>query len=293
MFRRAHRFVPLFVAAFAAAPLLAQDAPPPEKTFPKWGDTAELGWVATSGNSEGSTIGLKNTLTRENERSLFELKLGGVRVETTTITLFAVGNATDFTRVEEKSTATTAENYFLNGRYDHKITDSFFWFAGAGWDRNRPAGVDNRYVASAGVGNIWFDTDRHKWRTDYSATGTNQENVVDDPEFDETFVGVRLSSTFMQKFGANDIGIFTNDTTVDENLNQTDDWRVNMTNAVSINMSTHLALKVSLQWLYDNAPSLKEVDLFDPGDLTTPIGRVLVELDELDSLFTTALVVTY
>ena len=97
----------------------------------------------------------------------------------------------------------------------------------------------------------------------------------------------------LQKFGANDVGAFTNDTTVDENLNQTDDWRVNMTNAVSINMSTHLALKVSLQWLYDNAPSLKEVDLFDPGDLTTPIGTVFVEADDIDTLFTTALVVKY
>jgi len=297
MTRRATR-TPIALALIAAGtlPVLAQDpAPPaaPEKKFPKWSDTAELGWVATSGNSESSTFGLKNSLSRENEHSLFELKLGGIRVASTTINLFAVGTPTDFSREEDTETSTTAENYFLNGRYDRKITEKFFWFGGAGWDRNRFAGIDNRYVGFAGVGNIWVDTDRRKWRTDYSLTGTKQENVVDDPTFDDTFFGVRLSSSFLQKFGAHDVGSFTNDTIVDENVDQTDDWRVNMTNAVAINMSSHLALKVSLQWLYDNAPSLKEVNLYDPGDLTTPIGTVLVELDELDTLFTTALVIKY
>lgn len=296
--RAASPIVALAVLAAGAFPALAQDpaapAPPAEeKKFPKWSDTAEFGWVATSGNSESSTFGLKNTLTRENERSLFELKLGGVRVETTTITLFAVGNSTDFTREEDTTSATTAENYFVAGRYDRKITDRFFWFAGAGWDRNRPAGIDNRYVAMAGVGNIWVDTDRRKWRTDYAITGTDQENVVDDPTFDDTFIGLRLSSAFLQKFGANDVGVFTNDTIVDQNLNETEDWRVNMTNAVALNINSRLALKVSLQWLYDNLPSLKEVDLFDPGDLTTPIGRVFVEADDLDTLLTTALVIKY
>jgi putative salt-induced outer membrane protein YdiY len=286
----------LALCAFAAGalPALAQDpAPPAEKKFPKWSDAAELGWVATAGNSESSTIGLKNSLARENEHSLFELKLGGIRVETTTITLFAVGTPADFSREEDRTSATTAENYFLNGRYDRKITEKFFWFAGAGWDRNVFAGIDNRYTGGGGVGNQWCDTDRRKWRTDYALTATKQENVVDDPEFDDTFGGVRLSSSFLQKFGAHDAGSYGNDTILDENLDQTDDWRVNMTNWVSVNMSTHVALKVSLQWLYDNAPSLKEVDLFDPSDLTTPVGKALVEVDELDSLFTTALVIKY
>jgi putative salt-induced outer membrane protein YdiY len=295
MTRRAPRAL-VALAAFAAGalPVLAQvPAPPAEKKFPQWHDTAELGWVATSGNSESSTIGLKNSLARENQHSLFELKLGGIRVESSTINLFAVGTATDFTREEDTQSATTAENYFLNGRYDRKITEKFFWFGGAGWDRNRFAGIDNRYVGFGGVGNIWVDSDRRKWRTDYSLTGTRQVNVVDDPTFDDTFGGVRLSSSFLQKFGAHDVGSFTNDTILDENLNQTDDWRVNMTNAVAVNISSHLALKVSLQWLYDNAPSFKEVNLYAPADLTTPIGTVLVELDELDTLFTTALVIKY
>jgi hypothetical protein len=53
-------------------------------------------------------------------------------------------------------------------------------------------------------------------------------------------------------------------------------------------MSDMLALKVSLQWLYDNLPSLELVD-YTPG--TPP--QVPVPLDDLDTIFTTSLVVNF
>ena len=282
-------------ACAAAVPAAGQDSPA-EKKLPKWSDTAELGWVATSGNSESSSFGFKDTLTREGKNDLFELKLGGIKVSSTDIRLYAVGSSTDFSREEDKTSSTTAENYFLAGRYDRNIFPKFFWFGGAGWDRNVPAGIQNRYVAFGGVGNNWFTGDRRKWRTDYSATGTKQDNVVDDPTFNDTFFGVRLTSTFLQKFGDGDNGSYGNDTTIDENLDDTTDWRVNMTNWVSLNFTSHLALKVSLQWLYDNLPSLQAVNLYpttDPGGAGTPIGTALVPVDDLDSIFTTALVIKY
>jgi putative salt-induced outer membrane protein YdiY len=281
-------------AAPAATPAVAP-APPV-----KWSDTAELGYVATSGNSESSTIGFKNALAREEGKSRFEIKLGGIRVSTTDITLTAVGTPTDFTREKDTQTRTTAENYYLNGRYDRKITDRFFWFAGVGWDRNVPSGIADRYMALGGVGNIWIDAERRKWRTDYSVTGTKETDVVEAPDFNSTFAGVQVSSSFKQKFGQHDIGLFVNDTIVDENLSDTTDWRVNMTNSVALNMTSHLALKVSLQWLYDHQPAFKSVPLFDAAgnpvlDPAPPNSQVqvLVPADDLDTIFTTALVIKY
>ena len=281
------------VLASATVAARAQVAPAAEKKVPKWSDAAELSLVATSGNSESNSFAFKNTLLREGKNGLFELKLGGLKVETTTISLSAEGTPPNVDRVEDKDRETTAENYYLTGRYDRNIAGRFFWFAGAGWDRNEFAGIENRYVGFGGFGHNWFDTDRRKWRTDYSATGTKQDNVLDDPDFDDTFFGIRLSSTFLQKFGAHDVGTFGNDTIIDENLNETKDWRVNMTNWVALNLSSHLALKVSLQWLYDNLPSFKEVDLFDPADPGNTTDTHPVELDDLDTLFTTALVIKY
>ena len=107
--------------------------------------------------------------------------------------------------------ALSAESYLLNGRYDYKVHERFFWYGSTGWDRNRFAGIQNRYVADGGIGNV---------------------------------------------------------------------------------MSTHLALKISLQWLFDNEPAFREFELENP--LATPTGtQVVVELDELDTIFTSSLVVNF
>ena len=74
---------------------------------------------------------------------------------------------------EVDSTSTSAESYYFEGRYDRDITDRFFWFAGAGWDQNRPAGIDQRYTAFSGVGNTWRDDDDVEFRTDYGLSYTD------------------------------------------------------------------------------------------------------------------------
>lgn len=256
-----------------------------------WSDTAEFGYVLTDGNAESSTLGFKNTLTRAWERTSMTFKVGGVRAESTnTVSRFAVGTPDDFTETRITQDETTAESYYLNGRYDHKITDSFFWYAGAGWDRNRPAGVENRYTGVGGVGNIWYDTDTIKFKTDYALTYTDQEDVITNPAVDDTFAGFRFSWAYLHKFGENTT--YTNDLVFDENVDETDDWRADMTNSLAVAMSKRLALKVSLQWLYDNQPAFDEVALFDTVG-GTQIGTVFIAKDELDTIFTASLVVNF
>ena len=288
----------LLLALGAATPLAAQDKPAEKKLG--WKDTAELGYVLTSGNSNSSTLGLKNTTAYDWQSARFEMKLGAIRVESTPTASFAVPDGTDF-KLGDTDPEVTAESYFLNGRYDRNITEKFFWFAGAGWDRNTFAGIQNRYTAFGGVGNIWFDSDRIKWRTDYALTYTKEEDVVEPADFDGTFAGARVSSAFLYKWS--ETGSYGNDTVVDENLDHTADLRVNMTNWVAVNMSTHLALKVSLQWLYDHQPALINADQFtaDPDEGGVPVDangdgvtdQVAVEADSLDQIFTTALVIKY
>ncbi|MBI3450316.1 MAG: DUF481 domain-containing protein [Acidobacteria bacterium] len=281
-------------AALMTAGILVLADPAALADGPKlgWADSAEFSYVATSGNTETQTLGFKDKLTRTWERSLFTLNAGGIRVETTTTDRFAVGTTSSFGVTENKQTVVTAENYFLNGRFDHKISDHFFWFGGAGWDRNTFAGIQNRYTAFGGVGNIWADSDTFKWRTDYGATYTHQEEVVSDPTTQDSFAGLRLSSALARKLGGSTA--YTNDTVVDENLNDTKDLRATMTNSLSVSMTKRLAVKISLQWLYDNRPSFKDIDLFAPGTPPTPTGtKVPFELARLDTIFTTSLVVNF
>lgn len=243
-----------------------------------WSDTAEFSFVMTSGNSESSTLGFKNTALRKWTDSLLTLNAGGIRVETTTITRDEdTSGMLDTTETSE----TTAEAYYLNGRYDRNISERLFWYAGAGWDRNTFAGIDNRYAVEGGVGNVWFDEEDHKFRTLYGVTYTDQEDVVPDPTVDDTFAGAKFSWSYLNRFGSNTT--YENTLAVDLNLDETDDWRANMINSIAVAMSERLALKVSHRILYDNMPSLVSVG-------TTPL---LVELDDTDTIFTASLVVNF
>ncbi len=267
----------LSLAGLSGSPTSAAEAPP-AGTPParSWAETAELSYVVTGGNAETSTLGFKNSFTKKWDGSNFELKTGAVRASSTT-TRFALGPSdTDFDVVKE--TDLTAESYDLNGRYDRNIGDHAYWFAGAGWERNRFAGVENRASAAAGLGNRWADQDRLKYRTDYAVTYTKQDDVTEPPGFEATYAGFRLTSNLFLKLGPN--GSYGNDTLVDENLKETTDLRVNMSNWVAVSMSNHLALKVNLQLLYDHQPAVRELDRVTA--LGGPVvSKVLIDLDTL------------
>lgn len=257
-----------------------------------WQDSADLSYVTTSGNSETSTIAFKNKLWRLWEKSGVEFVVAGLRSDATTTTLTATrdpNNPNDVNVDEESDNEKTAENYLINGRYDRYITDRFFWFGSAGWDRNEFAGVQNRYSGAAGLGNLWFNSDHMKFRTDYSLTFTSQENVVSDPEFDDKFAGLRLSYDYLHKLGK--VTTFQSTLVIDENLEDTSDYRASFFNSVGVTMTSHLALKVGYLMQYDHDPALQSVAVTPPG----PPGpnEVFVELDELDTVFTTSLVINY
>lgn len=256
-----------------------------------WFDTAELSFVATNGNAKASTLGFRNTLLRVWPEAQFNIEAGGLRAESTFTTLSAVGTSiADFELVEESENRLTAENYFLRGKYDRQINERFFWYASAGWDRNQFAGIQNRYFGAGGVGNVWFDNDTARFRTDYGLSVTRQEDVVGSPDATDTFLGARLSSDYWRQLTSN-TG-YGNLTILDENLNETSDLRIDMTNYVTVSMTERLALKVSHQLLLDNQPSLVAVPLFLPGG--DPSGEnVFVEADSVDSIFTIALVMNF
>ena len=71
------------------------------------------------------------------------------------------------------------------------------------------------------------------------------------------------------------------------NVNEFDDFRADMINWVSVAMSKRLALKVSLQTLYDNEPALVRIPL-NAGATT-----VEIPVEDLDNILTASLVVNF
>lgn len=267
------------------APAWAQDAERPLG----WHDQADLSYVATSGNASSTTLGLNNKLEHLWQGATFKLTTSALRAESTDRTRVAVGTP-DAYRVDESSNRRlTAEKYALRARYDRHLGAELVWFVGTGWERNELAGVANRYQAIAGLGSVWWENERSHFKTDYGVTSTEQQDVVDAGDGTGTFLGAQLGIDFRQQIGER--AELTLDLAIDENLDTTADLRADLTNALSVSMNEHLALKVSYQLLFDNRPALEVIPL--QGASALPGATVRVPLERLDAIFNAALVVRF
>lgn len=288
----------------APASLLAQTAPPPtvgpggakaDDNPTGWTAKAGLSYVATGGNAEASTLGLKFGAAYNWTRTFFTLQGSAVRSSTTFKDSFAVGpSESDFTLVNNERSETTASNYFLDANVDHTITKRFYWQAGAGWLRNTFAGIESREAGRGGVGYFWTDPDSKgvKFRTALLATLTHQSETVPDPTTDDTFVGARFLADLSVPFGAK--SLFASRAAMDENLQSTDDFRMTWWNSLGVTMTDRLALQVSLLLYFDNQPALQEISRYggisDGLPVGPPIGTATTVLKKWDREFAVSLV---
>ena len=273
----------VLVAWTMALPAFSQES---EEEKRPWTNVAELSAVFTGGNSESSTFSFKNDYAYAWDNANFTFKFGGFRAESVTFTRFAQGTVDNFTIVENKDREKTGENYFVALKYDKKITEKFFWFTGFNWDRNEFAGIKNRYSVSGGVGNIWLDTDRRKFRTDYGVQYTQEDLVFEQAGFDDTYASAVVSYSWFEAVGKN--SAFKQDLKVNWNLDETDDWRAELDNGFTTSISEKVALKIGLLLLFDNQPAFATLPLLGADGVQVPY-----ELDDLDTVFTTSLVINF
>jgi putative salt-induced outer membrane protein YdiY len=247
--------------------------------------------VFTGGNAGSSTVGLRNQLKHDWTDAVFLADVGLLRADSTQFTRTATGlSPASFTLTKDALTALTAENYYARGRYERQVDPRLFWYAGAGWERNTFAGIDNRYTWVGGVGHTWFDDEQSAFRTAYGFSYTVQDDVVELPGSETSFAGLRLSYDYRRQLTPTTE--FTSAFVADENLQDTGDFRTDLTNAVAVSMTSRLALKISWKLLYDHEPSFAGVPLLFPSGVPTG-GTVFVALDGVDNFLTFALVASF
>ncbi|HVS65866.1 MAG TPA: DUF481 domain-containing protein [Thermoanaerobaculia bacterium] len=275
------------LGASLASALLAGAAGAQEEREPGWYDTAELTLVQTAGNTEASTLGLRNLLERLWSDAHLGFTTRALRSEQATLTRFARLSDAGLELVELDDTELSAENYLARLRYRHDVIESFFWFTGTSWERNQFAGFDSRTSAVGGVGNTWWDREDTHLRTNYGATWTREENLEGESD---SFAGVEVGWDYRRDFGAT--SSYSSVLQIDQNLDDTDDLRADFVNAVSVKMTGRLALQLSLQLLYDNQPASTLIPVIDAEGAPTG-DRVPFELDVLDSVLNVALVIDF
>ena len=312
----------ILMLGLGSGPALAQDEDGERELG--WSNTTDLSFVLTDGNSAARTLGFANRLRRVWPRSRLQVDLTGVRSGTSDDRfflvdpgfVFPVGGTPDDPTFRFVTPAPTPDvaNYLVGGGYDRNITDQFFWNTGASWDRNENAGILHRYIAYAGVGNIWSDTEVRRFATSYGISYTDREEKAHDPEKDRRFGGARLGVEYLERIG--DVTTFESDFATNINLAKGSDYSFNATNSVAVAMSDHLSLKASLQFLFEHEPALEtgldviaRVDLLDPdgipgtgdelfetveaGSAQVVLGSADARKDTLDTIFRTALVITF
>jgi putative salt-induced outer membrane protein YdiY len=281
----------VFVQAPPPAPV-AQAAPAaPAKS---WSDKAGLSLVSVAGNAQSQSLGFSNEFKAVSGGTTFQFNLAGVRVNSTTITRSAAGTTLgDAVVTESRTTTTMTEAYTGLLRLDQKITDTFFWFGAGSWDRNRPAGLDNRYKGVLGVGNQWVNDARTKFRTDYGVGYTKEDPLFRPADYQSRFATWQLGSKLEQK--VYQTSAFVSELAVSGNLRQGKDWFGSWKNGFTTNLNAHLALKVGYDLNYRNIPNSVGVDVVQLPVATPPvvIGQVPFALKRLDTVFSTSLVFTF
>ena len=289
-----------------------------------WSNTTDLSLVLTAGNSSASTLGFSNKLRHVWSDARSEFEVTTVRSYTSDDRFFLVNPGLEFpvggapanpaTTVVRPDPTLDVANYLVRGAYEKDISPRLFWNTGASWYRNDDAGIRNRYVAYVGVGNKWVDTPRRRFTTSYGVSYTDREEEEIDPEKDRRFAGGRFGWDYTEHINAGTT--FDSDFASNSNFSDLSDYSINTVNALTVAVTNHVALKVSLQFLFENEPALESdldvvayVEVVNPdglpgtgderfrtlssGGTKLTLGSQDARKGKLDTVFQTALVIKF
>jgi len=316
----------MFAVAWLGAGLENASGQDKAKEPPKlgWSNSTDLSLVVTAGNSAAQTWGFSDDLRYVWRDARFTFEANVVRSNTSDDRFFLVAPGLEFpiggapanpaTSLVKPEPKLDVANYLLRGSYERNITPRFFWNAGASWDRNDDAGILNRYIVYAGVGNTWVDEERRRFATSYGISYTDREEEKPDPEKDRRFVGARFGSDYRERIKQGTT--FDNKFAANVNLSDASDYSIDTTSALTVSVVSHVLLKVSLQWLYEHEPALESdldviafVEVVNPdgipgsgderlrtlssGGSKLVLGSADARKDKLDTVFRTALVIKF
>jgi putative salt-induced outer membrane protein len=220
----------ILILAIGAAPVLAHEVEEKEEPEPIWVGSLGLAWVATSGNTDTSTLGLDFGLDRKPERWGIEFAARGNRAD--------------------NDGETTAENYFVSARAVRKLSTRWEAFGGLAWARDPFTGFDSQTVASAGATYLAVESKRQLLKLDAGLAYTWEDRVP--PAEDVNFVGGLLGLTWEWKLGAS--SKLTERLVFLPNFDDSGDWRLNSITALEAAVNSWLALRLGFDIRHRNQP---------------------------------------
>jgi putative salt-induced outer membrane protein YdiY len=262
------------IALLAAVPASAQE----EKTPPYTEQKADLGYTFTSGNARAQTFSATYDFKHVLTVGEFVFNAAALRSETEERVFVGVDASNNPIFVETENVA--AESYGIGAKYRHDLGPRFFAYGLAAWARILQAGLDDRWRGGGGFGVKLVQPQPHKLDFEIGAEYTD-EAYIDGSS--ASFASLRAFADY--DYAISDHSTFSSDLEFLENLDDTDDYRLNWTTSLTANIVGNVALKLSYLVLFDNRPAVLTVDPGPPA--------VLDEREELDQVFTTSVVVNW
>lgn len=244
--------VSIVIGVAAALPAAAQDAAPAAPAeaaataavAPKnYEGTAEVSSIVTNGNTKNQTTGLAMDLTYKPDPWLVNVK------------------SKYLTTISQE--IQTQESFEVAGRGGRKLSDLFDIFVEHTYLKNRFAGLENRYVTSAGAGYFALKNDKHTLKTELLLGYTDEERTdLTRPQF------MSGGGSILYKWKVAATSEFTHETKYQPNFATADDWRLVSETAVSAAISSMLSSKISWKYEHVNLPPAGKVK----GDTTTTVS---------------------
>ena len=222
----------MLAALVAPASLLAQNAEPESP----WSGKATLGYLATSGNTENSTL---NT---------------GFEVGYKTGKWAHLLTASAVNASEDDST--TAEAYDLGWKSERNITDADFLFGRLDWRKDQFGGFDTQFSQTVGYGRRLIDADKHKLNAEIGVGARQSETQLGVEEDETVFRG-----GMYYKWLISETSEFRQDVTAEGGEDNT---YIESVTALSAKVFGDVALVASFTVKHntDVAPNLEETDTY-------------------------------
>lgn len=298
------------VAAVALLCASTTAAAPEEASPGGWSAGADLHFALSSGNSRSASLGLDAEAEGGLGRFHLSVRGGGFRASAATVRREAVGAPGAFEVRETVERRVSANRGYFRVRLAGAAAETGAGerdeegeeaengkglrigpFASAGWERDLPAGIESRYDLTAGVGKRFGDPALEAAPLVLGAgfSFVRQRDVVPDPETDGDTLALRLDARSAARVRAVTLGL---DAATVWNLRQRGDLRLDATGSAEAPLSRRLALRTSLQTLFDARPALRRIPLAEaPGG--PPIGQVAARRARLDLILFVSLAVRW
>lgn len=217
------RILPV-LALTVAAPIAAQDAPPPPLQV-----TGDVGFVNAAGNSEVTTlnVGEKLVFTR-------------ARLKLTQQFSTVYGRTGD---------STTTSQWRASARGDYNFAGPVAAFGRVGFERNALAGITRRFEEAVGLAATVLARERTTLDAELGISLNQQTSTAD---VTTNFAAGRAAANFRQY--VTEAAFLSQDVEVLPNLETTDDIRLNSESALTAPISSRIAVKLSYAVKFDNVP---------------------------------------